>query len=53
MIKKLGAEAGVVINPSTPVRVLRDIVNDVDLVLVMSVNPGFGGQTFIEDSLKD
>ena len=52
MIKKLGAEAGVVINPSTPVRVLRDIVNDVDLVLVMSVNPGFGGQTFIEDSLK-
>lgn len=51
-IKELGAKAGVVINPSTPVKVLKDIVRNVDLVLVMSVNPGFGGQTFIEDSLK-
>ncbi len=52
MIKKLGAKAGVVINPSTPVKFLRDIVKEVDLVLVMSVNPGFGGQTFIENSLR-
>jgi len=52
MVKNLGAKAGVVINPSTPVKFLRDIVKDVDLVLVMSVNPGFGGQTFIENSLR-
>jgi ribulose-phosphate 3-epimerase len=52
MVKKLGAKAGVVINPSTPVKFLRDIVKEVDLVLVMSVNPGFGGQTFIEHSLR-
>ncbi len=51
-IKKLGAKAGVVINPSTPVKFLRDIVEFVDLVLVMSVNPGFGGQTFIKNSLR-
>jgi ribulose-phosphate 3-epimerase len=46
-IKGLGARAGVAINPSTPVGVLEEIAGDVDFVLVMSVNPGFGGQTFI------
>ena len=49
-IKALGAKAGVVINPSTPVHALIDIAADVDFVLVMSVNPGFGGQTFIARS---
>jgi ribulose-phosphate 3-epimerase len=49
-IKSLGAKAGVVINPSTPVIALQDIAGDVDYVLVMSVNPGFGGQTFIPRS---
>lgn len=47
-IKDLGAKAGVVLNPHTPVEVLIDIIKDVDLVLIMSVNPGFGGQKFIE-----
>jgi ribulose-phosphate 3-epimerase len=46
-IKELGAKAGVAINPSTPVSALEEIAGDVDHVLVMSVNPGFGGQTFI------
>ena len=46
-IKKLGAKAGVVLNPSTPVSALEEIAPDVDFVLVMSVNPGFGGQVFI------
>ncbi len=46
-IKKLGVKAGVVLNPATPVGTLQDIAADVDFVLVMSVNPGFGGQTFI------
>jgi len=50
-IKKLGAQAGVVLNPSTPVMVLEDIAADVDFVLVMSVNPGFGGQVFIPHSV--
>src|SRR4026209_2447052 len=45
-IKALGVKAGVVLNPSTPVMSLDDIAGDVDYVLVMSVNPGFGGQTF-------
>jgi len=49
-IKEAGMKAGVVINPHTPVELLSDIVTDVDLVLVMSVNPGFGGQKFIEGS---
>jgi len=49
-IKDLGAKAGVVINPSTPVVALEEIARDVDYVLVMSVNPGFGGQTFIPRS---
>lgn len=51
-IKSLGAKAGVSINPSTPVYTLQDILSEVDLVLVMSVNPGFGGQKFIQNSLK-
>jgi ribulose-phosphate 3-epimerase len=49
-IKTLGVKAGVVINPGTPVVALREIAADVDFVLVMSVNPGFGGQTFIPRS---
>ena len=49
-IKALGAKAGVAINPSTPVGALEEIVPDLDHVLVMSVNPGFGGQTFIPRS---
>jgi ribulose-phosphate 3-epimerase len=55
-IKALGKKAGVVINPSTPVQSLSDIAPDVDFVLVMSVNPGFGGQTFIahcESKVRD
>jgi ribulose-phosphate 3-epimerase len=50
-IKKLGAKAGVVLNPSTPVSTIEDVAADVDFVLVMSVNPGFGGQVFIPRSL--
>jgi ribulose-phosphate 3-epimerase len=50
-IKKLGARAGAVLNPSTPARMLEDIAADLDFVLVMSVNPGFGGQEFIPHSL--
>ena len=49
-IKALGAKAGVVLNPSTPVGTLEEIAGDVDFVLVMSVNPGFGGQSFIPRS---
>lgn len=45
-------KAGVVINPATPVSVLEDIIVEVDLVLIMSVNPGFGGQVFIENAIK-
>lgn len=51
-IKTIGARAGVVLNPSTPPAMLEEIARDVDFVLVMSVNPGFGGQTFIEQSLE-
>ena len=47
-----GMKAGVTLNPATPISVLEDIITDVDLVLLMSVNPGFGGQTFIENSIK-
>jgi ribulose-phosphate 3-epimerase len=50
LIKQLGARAGVAINPSTPVGTLEEIAGDVDHVLVMSVNPGFSGQTFIPRS---
>ncbi|AFR35801.1 ribulose-phosphate 3-epimerase [Riemerella anatipestifer] len=52
LIQSKGAKAGVVLNPSTPVSVLEDIVGEVDLVLLMSVNPGFGGQKFIENTYK-
>lgn len=51
-IHNAGMKAGVTINPSTPVLLLEDIIRDVDLVLVMSVNPGFGGQEFIENTIK-
>ena len=51
-IKHLGCRAGVAINPATPVALLEDIAADLDLVLVMSVNPGFGGQAFIPNTLK-
>ena len=51
-IKKLGAKAGVVLNPSTPVNAISEIAADVDFVLVMSVNPGFGGQVFIPHSVE-
>jgi ribulose-phosphate 3-epimerase len=47
-IKELGCKAGVALNPHTPVSLLKDILHDLDLVLIMSVNPGFGGQKFIE-----
>lgn len=47
-IKDLGMKAGVALNPHTPVNVLQDIIADIDLVCMMSVNPGFGGQKFIE-----
>ena len=50
-IHAAGMKAGVTLNPSTPVSVLEDIIGDVDMVLLMSVNPGFGGQKFIENTL--
>jgi len=52
LIKELGKKAGIVINPSTPVSLLEEILPFVDFVLVMSVNPGFGGQRFIETSVE-
>jgi ribulose-phosphate 3-epimerase len=51
-IKSLGCQAGVAINPGTPVHALKDILADVDLVLIMSVNPGFGGQKFISNAIS-
>lgn len=51
-IKSLGCKAGVAINPHTPVQLLEDIIEDTDLVCIMSVNPGFGGQSFIERTYK-
>jgi ribulose-phosphate 3-epimerase len=51
-IRQLGAKAGVVLNPATPVDVLDWVLDDIDLVLVMSVNPGFGGQGFIDSQLR-
>lgn len=51
-IHAAGMKAGVTLNPSTPVNVLEDIIGDVDIVQLMSVNPGFGGQKFIESSIK-
>jgi ribulose-phosphate 3-epimerase len=50
-IRELGCRAGVALNPSTPVAMIEEILADVDLVLVMTVNPGFGGQTLIEGTL--
>ncbi|TCK04020.1 ribulose-phosphate 3-epimerase [Phorcysia thermohydrogeniphila] len=52
MIKELGAKAGIVLNPSTPVSLLEEILPFLDFVLIMSVNPGFGGQKFIEASVQ-
>lgn len=51
LIHATGAKAGIALNPATPVSVLESIIDDVDLVLVMTVNPGFGGQGFIPSSL--
>lgn len=51
-IKSLGKRAGVSLNPGTPAKMLDYLMDDIDLVLVMSVNPGFGGQSFIENQLK-
>lgn len=51
LIKSFGVKAGVVINPGTPVEMIRPVLKDVDLVLLMTVNPGFGGQAFIPDVL--
>lgn len=49
-IKQLGCQAGVALNPHTPIELLEDSIRDIDIVLLMSVNPGFGGQTFIEQT---
>lgn len=51
-IKDLGAKAGVVINPSTPVNSIKDVAEYIDSLLIMTVNPGFGGQKFIENSFR-
>ena len=51
-IHAAGMKAGVTLNPSTPVSVLEDIIRDVDMVMLMSVNPGFGGQKFIENTIR-
>jgi len=51
-VRSLGARAGVALNPSTPVALLEDVIGDLDLVLIMSVNPGFGGQSFLPIALK-
>ena len=51
-IKAAGMKAGVALNPHTPIAVLEDVIADLDLVCIMSVNPGFGGQSFIENTYK-
>lgn len=51
-IHEAGMKAGVTLNPSTPISMLEDIIQDVDMVLLMSVNPGFGGQAFIENTIN-
>ena len=51
-IKAQGMKAGVALNPATPVSVLKDVIKDIDLVCIMSVNPGFGGQKFIEHTYE-
>jgi ribulose-phosphate 3-epimerase len=50
LIKELGRKAGIALNPATPIQVLQDILKEIDYVLVMSVNPGFGGQKFVEST---
>lgn len=52
LIKSLGKKAGVVLNPATPAKMLDYLIDDVDIILVMSVNPGFGGQSFISSQLR-
>ena len=52
LIKSFGVKAGVALNPHTPVHALEEVINDLDLVLIMSVNPGFGGQKFIPSSVS-
>ncbi len=52
LIKSQGMKAGVALNPHTPVSVLEEVITDLDLVLIMSVNPGFGGQSFIEGAIE-
>jgi ribulose-phosphate 3-epimerase len=51
-IKELGMKAGVVINPATPVNTIKDVAEYIDILLIMSVNPGFGGQSFIPNSIR-
>ncbi len=51
-IKALGKKAGAAVNPATPVAVLEHVINRLDLILIMTVNPGFGGQSFIEETLE-
>ena len=51
-IKSLGMQAGVAVNPHTPVNSLQEVLSDIDVVLIMSVNPGFGGQSFIPHSIE-
>ena len=52
VVKALGKQAGISLNPATPAKMLDYLIDDIDLVLVMSVNPGFGGQSFIHSQLK-
>jgi ribulose-phosphate 3-epimerase len=52
LIKSLGKKAGIVLNPATPAKMIDYLIDDVDLVLIMSVNPGFGGQNFITSQLR-
>ncbi len=52
LIKSLGKKAGIVLNPHTPVEMIDYLIDDLDLILVMSVNPGFGGQSFIDSQLR-
>ena len=51
-IRQAGAKAGAALNPATPIHYVEEVIDDIDLVLVMSVNPGFGGQTFIDSQLR-
>ena len=52
LIRSLGAKAGAVLNPATPASAIEDVAGDLDVVVVMAVNPGFGGQSFIPNSLE-